>query len=105
MDVLIKNATVVNEGTSQIADVLIQDDTIADIGRDIVSEEQLKASHTIDVVDASGCFLLPGIIDDHVHFRQPGLTQKADMASEGCGGRWGDHRVRHAEYCSADYRP
>ena len=82
MDVLIKNATVVNEGTSQIADILIQDDTIADIGRDIVSEEQLKASHTIDVVDASGCFLLPGIIDDHVHFRQPGLTQKADMASE-----------------------
>ena len=82
MNVLIKNATVVNEGTSDIVDVLIQDDTIAEIGKNIVCKEQLKASDTTDVVDATGCFLLPGIIDDHVHFRQPGLTQKADMASE-----------------------
>ena len=82
MTVLIKKATVVNEGTSQKVDVLIQDDTIAEIGNNIITDEQLKASNSIEVVDASGCFLLPGIIDDHVHFRQPGLTQKADMATE-----------------------
>ena len=82
MTVLIKKATVVNEGTSQKVDVLIQDDTIAEIGNNIITDEQLKASNSIEVVDPSGCFLLPGIIDDHVHFRQPGLTQKADMATE-----------------------
>lgn len=80
MTTIIKNATVVNEGIARKVDVLIEGDTIADIGNNI--EEQLKASDTVEVVDAMGCFLLPGIIDDHVHFRQPGLTKKADMASE-----------------------
>ncbi|MGN0281753.1 MAG: dihydroorotase [Prevotella sp.] len=82
MTTLVKNAVVVNEGMSQKADILIQDDTIEEIRNCLIGEEQLDASAAANVVDAEGCFLLPGIIDDHVHFRQPGLTGKADMASE-----------------------
>ena len=72
---LIKNAMVVNEGQVQRASVLIDADTIAGI---FTSD-----APTADVtIDAQGKWLLPGVIDDHVHFRDPGLTHKADMASE-----------------------
>lgn len=73
--VLIKNAKVVNEGKIIEADVLLEDEMIVRIGHDI-SEAQAK------VVDAQGNYLLPGIIDDQVHFREPGLTHKGDIASE-----------------------
>ena len=73
---LIKNAMVVNEGTVQRASVLIDNETIAGI---FESSDTPKAD---TVIDASGMWLLPGVIDDHVHFRDPGLTHKADMASE-----------------------
>ena len=72
---LIKDAMVVNEGQVQKASVLIENQTIAGI----FTAHAPKADRT---VDASGMWLLPGIIDDHVHFRDPGLTHKADMASE-----------------------
>lgn len=72
---LIKDAMVVNEGQVQRASVLIENDIIAGI----FTAHAPKADRT---VDASGMWLLPGIIDDHVHFRDPGLTHKADMASE-----------------------
>ena len=42
-----------------------------------------------EVIDASGCFVLPGVIDDHVHFREPGLTQKADIESESRAAAFG----------------
>ena len=72
---LIKNAMVVNEGQVQRASVLIDADTIAGI---FTSD-----APTADVtIDAQGKWLMPGVIDDHVHFRDPGLTHKADMASE-----------------------
>lgn len=72
---LIKDAMVVNEGQVQRASVLIENDTIAGI---FTSD----APTADTVIDAAGKWLLPGIIDDHVHFRDPGLTHKADMHTE-----------------------
>ena len=73
---LIKNATVVNEGQMQQASVLIDGDIISDI---FTSAPLPEADN---VVDAQGKWLLPGAIDDHVHFRDPGLTHKADFTTE-----------------------
>ena len=73
--ILIKDAMVVNEGQMQRASVLIENETIAGI---FTSD----APQADTVIDAAGMWLLPGVIDDHVHFRDPGLTHKADMASE-----------------------
>lgn len=74
---LIKNATVVNEDRMVRASVLIEGELIAGIYPHIT--EEIKAD---TVIDADGRLLLPGAIDDHVHFRDPGLTHKADMATE-----------------------
>lgn len=73
---LIKDAMVVNEGQMQRASVLIENDTIAGI-----FTSDVPTADTI--INATGKWLLPGVIDDHVHFRDPGLTHKADMQSEG----------------------
>lgn len=73
--VLIKSATLVNEGAQTQADVLIRNGRIEKIAPSI----DAPARHTID---AEGLTLLPGMIDDQVHFREPGLTHKADIASE-----------------------
>ncbi|MDH3640412.1 MAG: dihydroorotase [Gammaproteobacteria bacterium] len=73
---LIANARVVNEGSTQDADVLIADGRIQRI------DTEISADHATDVVDAEGRYLLPGLIDDQVHFREPGLTTKADIHSE-----------------------
>ena len=75
--ILIKNAQIVNEGRIFIGDVLIKDDRIAEIAKDI----SVKSSET-KVIDADGLYLVPGMIDDQVHFREPGLTHKANIASE-----------------------
>ena len=78
MKTLIKNAIIVNEGEQYAGSVLIENEQIAAIIRG-TSNEPIDADH---IIDATGSYLLPGIIDDHVHFRDPGLTHKADMASE-----------------------
>lgn len=75
--VLIKNARIVNEGEIFEGDVLIEGEFIKEIGQDISP----KSSDT-QVVDAEGNYLIPGAIDDQVHFREPGLTHKGDIASE-----------------------
>ncbi len=75
--VLIKNAQIVNEGTIRKGDVLIIDDRIEDIDDSI----SVKSADT-KVVDAEGRYLLPGMIDDQVHFREPGLTHKATIETE-----------------------
>ncbi len=76
MKLLIKNATVVNEGKSKITDVLIEDRYISKIG------SNLKVTNDVKIIDAKGNYLLPGMIDDQVHFREPGLTHKANIATE-----------------------
>jgi len=77
MNTLIKNASLVNEGGVLVCDVLIEGEIIKEIGKQIDDFPQ----NTI-IIDATGKFLIPGIIDDQVHFREPGLTQKANIASE-----------------------
>ncbi len=77
---LIKNATLINEGYAGIASVLIEGDKIAAVYQgECVAETEASADK---VVDASGKWLFPGVIDDQVHFREPGLTYKADIHSE-----------------------
>ncbi len=73
---LIKNARLINEGVIQDADVLIVGDRIERIGTGLAAPEDAL------IVDAAGRYLLPGMIDDQVHFREPGLTNKGDMATE-----------------------
>ena len=78
MNYFIKNATVVNEGETFSAHLYVKDGIIAKIVRDGETFEPGNAQ----VVDARGKYLIPGIIDEHVHFREPGLTAKADIYSE-----------------------
>ena len=75
---LIQGGTIVNEGRSFIGSLVIEDDCIADI---MAGTQQPRGSFD-ETVNATGCFVLPGVIDDHVHFREPGLTEKADIESE-----------------------
>ena len=82
---LIKNATIVNEGKSFKGSITIEDDSIAGI----LQENETPRGHFDTVVDATGCFVLPGIIDDHVHFREPGMTAKADIESESRAAAFG----------------
>lgn len=77
MNYYIKNATVVNEGESKQAHVLVVDGLIQTI-----TQEENFDSGSATVIDATGQYLIPGIIDEHVHFREPGLTQKADIYTE-----------------------
>jgi dihydroorotase len=74
---LIKNAKIVNEGTIQAGDVLIKKGRIEKIASNIA-----EPTEKCTIIDAAGNYLLPGMIDDQVHFRDPGLTQKADINSE-----------------------
>ena len=74
---LIKNARIVNEGSVFEGDVLIENEIIRQIANNISA----KSSECI-IIDAEGNFLIPGVIDDQVHFREPGLTHKGDIASE-----------------------
>jgi dihydroorotase len=73
---LIKNAELINENKRLRADVRVADGRIAEIGR------SLEPAGGEEVIDATGLWLLPGMIDDQVHFREPGLTHKADIHSE-----------------------
>ena len=75
--VLIKNAQVVNEGSIDTCDVLVVGDRI----QEIASTISAKSPNT-RVIDADGLYLMPGMIDDQVHFREPGLTHKATIESE-----------------------
>ncbi len=74
--ILIKNATVVNEGKSFVSDILIQDQRIEKIAPNI------QVDGNCEEIKAEGLIAMPGVIDDQVHFREPGLTHKADIASE-----------------------
>lgn len=74
--ILLKGATIVNEGKEQVSDVLIEGNTIAKIGVNL----SVDGNH--ETVDCDGLLLLPGCIDDQVHFREPGLTHKGTIATE-----------------------
>lgn len=75
--ILIKDVHIVNEGTITHGDILVHHGVIQEIGESISAK-----SPDVHVFDAEGKYLLPGVIDDQVHFREPGLTHKADIKSE-----------------------
>ncbi len=74
--ILIKNGNIVNENKTFKGDVLIENDIIKQISTTIAPKEN------IEVIDAKGKYIIPGFIDDQVHFREPGLTHKGNIASE-----------------------
>jgi len=74
--ILIKNGNIVNENKTFKGDVLIENDIIKQISTTIAPKEN------IEVIDAKGKYVIPGFIDDQVHFREPGLTHKGNIASE-----------------------
>ncbi len=73
---LIKNAQIVNENVVFKGDLLIENNIIKEIS------EHISATENTKIIDANGSYLLPGFIDDQVHFREPGLTHKANIATE-----------------------
>ena len=73
---LIKNALIINEGISFIGDLLIRNGRIEQISQQGISD------NNYEIINAEGLWLLPGVIDDQVHFREPGLTHKATIATE-----------------------
>ncbi len=73
---LIKNARIVNENNIFLSDVLIENEIIREISTEI------KVPENVEIIDAEGKFLIPGFIDDQVHFREPGLTHKANISTE-----------------------
>lgn len=73
---LIKNAEIINEGIRVVGDVLIKDERIEKIGSNI------EVNFKVEEIDATGKILIPGVIDDQVHFREPGLTHKANIYTE-----------------------
>ncbi|CAN8138824.1 dihydroorotase [uncultured Thiomicrorhabdus sp.] len=72
----ISQATMVNEGSQSLTNVLVEDGRIAKI------DAEMSVPEGVEVIDAHGLHLLPGFIDDQVHFREPGLTAKADIGTE-----------------------
>ena len=72
---LIKQATLINEGKQMVADVLIKNQRIEKI------ESHIDEPNAIEI-NAEGMYLMPGAIDDQVHFREPGLTHKGDIYTE-----------------------
>ncbi|MFT4756773.1 MAG: dihydroorotase [Vicingaceae bacterium] len=78
MKTIIRNASIVNEGNIIVADVLIANERIEKIGTSI----NLTSVRSINEINAEGLYLMPGVIDDQVHFREPGLTHKGSIYSE-----------------------
>jgi len=95
---LITNARLINEGKIRDADVLIAGDRIEKIASSIAAAEN------VEVIDARGCYLIPGMIDDQVHFREPGLTAKGDLATETTTSEALADKYRIAENrCTSNY--
>ena len=85
MRTIIENGTIVNEGRTFSGSIVIDDDRIAEVreGNLIPRDDYARR------IDATGCFVFPGVIDEHVHFREPGMTQKADIGSESRAAAYG----------------
>ncbi|MCK9159070.1 MAG: dihydroorotase [Bacteroidaceae bacterium] len=83
--IFIKNATIVNENKQFRGSVVLDNGIIVEI----LSDREMPAGPCDKEIDATGCYLLPGIIDEHVHFRDPGYTYKADVETESCAAAAG----------------
>ena len=92
MRMLIKNGRVIDpaSNTDDIRDILVEDGVIAEVAKDID-----KAADT--VIDAKGCMVMPGLVDLHVHFREPGFEHKDNKNwCKSCGKRWIYNSVSNA---------
>ena len=78
-DLILKNCNIVNEGSIYESDIAIKNNRIELIDK-VISLESKK------IIDINGRYVLPGLIDDQVHFREPGLTHKGDIATESKAG-------------------
>ena len=76
MQTIIHNATLVNEGRQFVSDILLRNGIIERI------DPSINVKHKVDEIKGDGLILMPGVIDDQVHFREPGLTHKGNIASE-----------------------
>ena len=85
MSTIIYGGTIVNEGRTFQGSLTIDNDRITGIYEDSKAPRDLYTKE----IDATGCFVIPGVIDEHVHMREPGLTQKADIESETRAAAWG----------------
>ncbi|TVR83029.1 MAG: dihydroorotase [Saprospirales bacterium] len=74
-DLLIKNGQVINKGETKVMDIAVKNGRIERVGPELIGDSK-------EEIDATGFFVLPGLIDDQVHFREPGLTHKADIGTE-----------------------
>jgi len=83
--ILLKNANIVNENKIIKGEILIDGDKIVDVGTEVMEKVEIRKNSgeaEVDIIDLEGKYVFPGIIDDQVHFRDPGLTYKADIATE-----------------------
>ena len=85
MTILISNATIVNEGKTLNGHLVIDNEVISKI----YPQQQTPRGDYDLCIDATGCVVMPGVIDTHVHFREQGLTAKADIQSESRAAAWG----------------
>ena len=85
MTILVHGGTIVNEGRQFAGSIITDDDRIADI----IESPEIPRGTFDTIVDATGCCVIPGVIDSHVHFREPGLTHKADIDSESRAAAYG----------------
>lgn len=85
MRTIIENGTIVNEGNSFKGSIIIDNDHI----ESVIAEDEAPRGIYDRHIDASECLVMPGVIDEHVHFREPGLTDKADIDSETRAAAWG----------------
>ena len=74
--ILIRNATIINENKREIRDILIKGERIEKI------DSNITINHKYEEINAEGLHLIPGLIDDQVHFREPGLTHKGNIYTE-----------------------
>lgn len=90
MKYIIKNGTIINEGRQFVGSLIVNDDKITKILEGKQNDTSLSFDNEeYEIIDAEGCFVLPGIIDSHVHFREPGLTHKADIETESRAAAYG----------------
>ena len=76
---LIKNATIINEGRTFQGSVLVENEMIVSV---VEGNYSNQVPENTQIIDATGKLLIPGVIDDQVHFRDPGLTHKGDISTE-----------------------
>lgn len=85
MNYIISNGKIINEGRQFVGSLVVTNDII----EEIIEGTEVPSLMSHELIDAQGCIIMPGIIDTHVHFREPGLTHKADIESESRAAAYG----------------